>query len=151
MGIYLVSQGLCRWHPSLTAQWTFNVYCCGEGKGWPLSPSHTLGMRALGWSEGPDTGHKDTQCHSSIPTWQQLNMDRSRIHTSILCGQGAFLCFPAPRSHLFSHFNLPLLSTCAQLQPLHLAALSITAHPIPPILAILPSPGTPNPLHQGFL
>lgn len=25
MGIYLVSQGLCRWHPSLTAQWTFNM------------------------------------------------------------------------------------------------------------------------------
>lgn len=45
------------------------------------------------------------------PDLATVNTDRNRIHALILVGQGAFLCFPAPGSHFFSHFNLPLLST----------------------------------------
>lgn len=63
------------------------------------------------------------------PNLAAVNTGRNRIHNSALVGQGAFLCFPEHGSHFFSHFDLPLLSTSAQLQ-LHLAALCYcTSHP----------------------
>lgn len=107
-----------------------------------------------GWPEGPGTGHRDTQGHSSIqPGIRRHRQEQDSCFECLLVGQGTFLCCPAPGSHFFSPFNLQLPSTSAQLQP-HLAALCITAHPIPAVFAILPgstsSPGTPNPLLQGF-
>lgn len=66
----------------------------GQRTGWPLSSSHTLRMRVLGWSKGPDTwhpGHTPLSLYPDLAAGQHEQKQGSHCHPA---QTGAVSLFP---------------------------------------------------------